>query len=225
MKFYGRESQRRSLHKMIDRRGHQISLIYGRKRIGKSELIKQVLRESPVRSIYYECKQTTEPNNVESLAVLISECFHFPKPSFSSLEELLNYLFQHAEGEPLILVLDEYPYLRETTVGLDSILQSLIDKYRDSSELKLILCGSYVDIMKSLLESQNPLYGRVDLTIDLKQMDYYESAMFYPSFSNEDKVRLYSVFGDIPYYNKLIDVPKYLIKWKSYNIISQLEIP
>lgn len=104
-------------------------------------MIKQVLRESPVRSIYYECKQTTEPNNVDSLAVLISECFHFPKPSFSSLEELLNYLFQHAEGEPLILVLDEYPYLRETTIGLDSILQSLIDKYRDSSELKLILCG------------------------------------------------------------------------------------
>ena len=59
--------------------------------------------------------------------------------------------------------------------------------------------------MKSLLESQNPLYGRVDLTIDLKQMDYYESAMFYPSFSNEDKVRLFSVFGGIPYYNKLID--------------------
>ena len=59
--------------------------------------------------------------------------------------------------------------------------------------------------MKSLLESQNPLYGRVDLTIDLKQMNYDESAMFYPSFSNEDKVRLYSVFGGIPYYNKLID--------------------
>ena len=47
----------------------------------------------------------------------------------------MNYLFQHAEGESLILVLDEYPYLRETTIGLDSILQSLIDKYRDSSEM------------------------------------------------------------------------------------------
>lgn len=79
--------------------------------------------------------------------------------------------------------------------------------------------------MKSLLESQNPLYGRVDLTIDLKQMNYDESSMFYPSFSNEDKVRLYSVFVGIPYYNKLIDVLKYLIKWKSYNIINQLEIP
>ena len=71
--------------------------------------------------------------------------------------------------------------------------------------MKFIICGSYVDTMKALLAKQNPLYGRVDLTIDLKPMDYYESAMFYKDFSDEDKVRLYSVFGGIPYYNRLID--------------------
>ena len=114
-------------------------------------------------------------------------------------------LFQRAVTEKMVLVLDEYPYLRETVTGIDSILQSLIDRYKDSSSLKLVLCGSYVEIMKSLLARENPLYGRVDLTIDLKPMDYYESAMFYPDFSAEDKVRLYSVFGGIPYYNRLID--------------------
>jgi hypothetical protein len=71
--------------------------------------------------------------------------------------------------------------------------------------LKLVLCGSYVDVMKSLLAQENPLYGRVDLTIDLKPMDYYDSALFYPDYSAEDKVRLYSVFGGIPYYNRQID--------------------
>lgn len=59
--------------------------------------------------------------------------------------------------------------------------------------------------MKSLLLSENPLYGRIDLTLNLKPMDYYESALFYPDFSNEDKIRLYSVFGGIPYFNKCID--------------------
>ena len=68
--------------------------------------------------------------------------------------------------------------------------------------------GSYVDTMKALLEKQNPLYGRIDLTINLKPMDYYESAMFYSAFSAEDKVRLFSVFGGIPYYNRLIDDKK-----------------
>ena len=74
--------------------------------------------------------------------------------------------------------------------------------------MKLIVCGSYVDTMKALLERQNPLYGRIDLTLNLKPMDYYDSALFYPEFSEEDKVRLFSVFGGIPYYNRLIDEKK-----------------
>lgn len=59
--------------------------------------------------------------------------------------------------------------------------------------------------MKSLLDNQNPLYGRISLSLDIKPMDYYDSAKFYPSFSNADKVKLYSVFGGIPYYNELIN--------------------
>ena len=203
--FYGRIKQKKSLLNMIKKDEQMICLIYGRRRIGKSELIKQTLKETDVQSIYYECKQTTERNNVDSLAEIISDTFHFPKPSFSDIEELLNFLFKKSEDSPLILVFDEYPYLRENVKGLDSIIQSVIDKFKDTSHMKFIICGSYVDTMKELLAKQNPLYGRVDLTIDLKPMDYYESAMFYKDFSDEDKVRLYSVFGGIPYYNRLID--------------------
>ena len=205
MHFLGRDQERKVMHKTLGNIGVQVMLIYGRRRVGKSELIKQVLRESTVRSIYYECKQTTEMNNVISLSNLISEFYDYPKLAFSSFEAVLEFLFQKAVVEPLVLVLDEYPYLRSAILGLDSILQSLIDKYRDKSSLKLILCGSFIDVMKSLLMSENPLYGRVDRTIDLKPMDYYESSLFYPSYSNEDKIRLYSVFGGIPYYNRLID--------------------
>ena len=65
-----------------------------------------------------------------------------------------------------------------------------------------------LDTMKALMERQNPLYGRIDLTLNLKPMDYYDSALFYPEFSEEDKVRLFSVFGGISYYNRLIDAQK-----------------
>ena len=205
--FYGRETERKKLCTMFRSDGQMISLIYGRRRIGKSELIKQVLKETDIKSIYYECKQTTEQNNVESLAELIGEIFDFPKPAFENMEALLRFLFKKSEKEPMIFVLDEYPYLRENSKGLDSV-QSVIDHYKDTSNMKLIVCGSYVDTMKALLEKQNPLYGRIDLTINLKPMDYYESAMFYSGFSEEDKVRLYSVFGGIPYYNRLIDAKK-----------------
>ena len=205
MKFYGREQQQKKLKRVLAKNELQVTLIYGRRRVGKSELIKQCLLSQDVPKLNYECKQTTEMNNVESLSTLISENFGLPTLGFGSMETLLDYLFQRAEKEQLILVLDEYPYLRETVTGIDSILQSLIDRYKDTTHLKLVLCGSYVEIMKSLLARENPLYGRVDLAIDLKPMDYYESAMFYPTFSSEDKVRIYSVFGGIPYYNRLVD--------------------
>ena len=205
MKFYGREQQQKKLKRVLVKNELQVALIYGRRRVGKSELIKQCLLSEDVPKLNYECKQTTELNNVESLSTLISENFGLPALGFGSMETLLDYLFQRAEKEQLILVLDEYPYLRETVTGIDSILQSLIDRYKDTTHLKLVLCGSYVEIMKSLLARENPLYGRVDLAIDLKPMDYYESAMFYPTFSSEDKVRIYSVFGGIPYYNRLVD--------------------
>lgn len=206
--FYGREIERKKLNKMFRTDGQMVSLIYGRRRIGKSELIKQVLKESEQKSIYYECKQTTELNNVNSLAELIGEAFDFPTPAFENMERLLQFLFKKSEEMSLILVLDEYPYLRENAKGIDSILQSVIDSYKDTSNIKLIICGSYVDTMKALLAKQNPLYGRVDLTIRLKPMDYYDSALFYSGFSAEDKVRLFSVFGGIPYYNRLIDENK-----------------
>lgn len=128
--------------------------------------------------------------------------------AFASVEQLLDFLFKQSIEENIVLVLDEYPYLRSAVKGLDSILQSLVDTYRERAHVKLVLCGSHVDVMKSLLEHANPLYGRVDVTISLKAMDYYDSAKFYPGFTAEDKVRLYSVFGGIPYYNRLIDQKK-----------------
>jgi uncharacterized protein len=208
IKFIGRKEFLNKLKKQVDTDEMSFSLIYGRRRVGKSELVKETLRCANEKSIYFECKQVAEESNVASLSAIVSDVMGLPKLGYTDIESLLDYIFKLAVNEKLILVLDEYPYLRESVKGLDSILQSLVDRYRESSKLKVIILGSYVEIMRSLLEHSNPLYGRVDLTIDLKQMDYYESALFYPEFSSEDKVRIYSVFGGIPYYNRLIDDKK-----------------
>lgn len=206
MKFIGREYELKSLKKALAQKQMQTILIYGRRRVGKSELIKQCLRANDTGTVlYYECKQTTEISNVRNIAMLISEKFNFPELNFTNFEQIFSFICKKSVEEPITLVLDEYPFLRELVKGLDSILKSLLDEYRESAKLKVILCGSFVDVMKALLMVENPLYGRIDLTIDLKPMDYYDSSLFYPDFSYEDKVRLYSVFGGIPYYNRLID--------------------
>lgn len=208
MKFIGRENQLNQLKKAITDDCFNFALIYGRRRVGKSELIKQALATCDIKSIYYECKQVAEGSNCAGICDLLSEQFDLPLLGYQNIEDVLKYIIELSIQEKMVLVLDEYPYLRESVKGMDSIFQSLIDRYRETSKLTVVVLGSYVDVMRTLLEHSNPLFGRVDLTIDLKQMDYYESSLFYPNFSFEDKVRLYSVFGGIPYYNKLIDESK-----------------
>lgn len=208
MGFIGRTLELTKLKSLMESDDMSLALIYGRRRVGKSELVKQALKESDIPAVYYECKQVAEASNVKGICEVVSEVFNLPTLGFTTIEDVTKYLFEQAKDKKMVFILDEYPYIRENIAGLDSIIQSLVDKYKDSSKLTLILLGSYVDVMKSLLEESNPLYGRADLVIDLKQMDYYESAMFYPAFSEEDKVRIYSVFGGIPYYNRLVNDQK-----------------
>ena len=206
-RFLGRKEQIKKIEQFFKSNINKTALIYGRRRVGKTELIKHCLKEAKMTSIYYECKETSEQNNVGSISEIISETFGFPPLAFSSFEEVLTFLYKQATEKNLVVVIDEYPYLRNVVKGLDSIIQSFIDN-NSNSKLKIILCGSFVETMKSLLEEKSPLYGRFDLVMNLKAMDYYDSALFYEGFSNEDKVRLYSVFGGIPYYNRLVDSSK-----------------
>ncbi len=206
MTFIGRTKEQEKLLAQLSSPIQNAALLYGRRRVGKSELILHTMRQaSDARTIYYECRQTTTENNTKNLSEVIAEAFDMPPLAFSDIEAALRFVFDRATGEKIVLAIDEYPYLRDVVKGMDSILQVLLDEYRDRSHLSLILCGSYVEVMKSLLEQDNPLYGRIDLKINLQPMDYYESAQFYPERSCEDKVRLFSVFGGIPYYNRLID--------------------
>ena len=208
MNFIGRKEELEKLNRAMQADEMNFSLIYGRRRVGKSELVSKALSKIKAKKLYYECKQVAEGSNVKGLSEILSESMGLPKLGFSNMESLLDYIFELSTKEKIVLVLDEYPYLRESIKGMDSILQAMIDKHKKTSKITLIILGSYVEVMRSLLEHGNPLYGRVDLTIYLKQMDYYESSLFYPNYSAEDKVRIYSVFGGIPYYNRLVDDSK-----------------
>lgn len=219
MNFIGRKEELEKLNRAMQTDEMNFSLIYGRRRVGKSELVSQALSKVGAKKIYYECKQVAEESNVNGLSEILSENMGLPKLGFSNMESLLDYIFELSAKEKIVLVLDEYPYLRESIKGMDSILQAMIDKHRKTSKITLVILGSYVEVMRSLLEHGNPLYGRVDLTIYLKQMDYYESSFFYPNYSADDKVRIYSVFGGIPYYNRLVDDAK-SVKENIINLIA-----
>ena len=155
--FIGRKSELNKIEAFLNKKGFFSCLLYGRRRIGKSELIKNAIKDRKEFAIYYEAKQTTEQNNVEGLTELICEALRVDHIHFNGLEGLLEYLFKFSTKNDLILVIDEYSYLTKMINGLDSIFQNLIDKYKDNSKMKLIISGSFIDIMKDLLEYHNPL--------------------------------------------------------------------
>ena len=95
MDFFGRERELARIEREIKSDGQSAILVYGRRRVGKSELIKQSLSTTNCRSIYYECKETSEQNNLESLSALVSEVFDLPPLGFGNLEALLNHLFMN----------------------------------------------------------------------------------------------------------------------------------
>lgn len=128
-------------------------------------------------------------------------------------------MFEKSLTEKIIFVIDEYPYIRDNSFYLDSIIQNAIDKYKMDSKMKFILCGSYIDVMEKLLSNNSPLYGRFSLKMNVRQMNYLESSLFYPNASNEDKVAYYSVFGGVPFYNQFIDDTK-TVKENIINLIA-----
>lgn len=205
MKFIGREEEISTLHKAYKTNNYEGIVIYGRRRIGKSELIKESYKNLNIPNLYFECVDASEETNAKYLSEKIAETFNIPTPDFKSLRDCIIYVFKKSKDQPLIFVLDEYPYLRKNNASIDSVIQSIVDEYKNISQLKFILCGSYVAVMEELLSSNNPLYGRFSIKINVRQMNYLDSSKFYPHMSNEEKVAIYSVFGGVPYYNQFVD--------------------
>lgn len=208
MPFVGRKKELETLKTVYDSGAFQSVLIKGRRRIGKSELIQESIKRSPYKAIYFQALDANLEANLSSLNTLLSDSFFKDGRSYSSLESLLEDLFRLSLNQKFIFVIDEYPYLRNCFRDgnyLDSFLQRLVDSYRKTSQMKLVLSGSSTRIMNSLVREENALYGRIDESISLTGMDYYEASGFYPHFCNEDKLKAYAIFGGSPYYAELVD--------------------
>lgn len=200
--FYGRNEELNQINSILNDPRQQNILIYGRIRIGKSFLVRKALEKTNCHKIIYKCKKISIESTLEQLTNLIRTTFDNKYLSFNNFEDLLDFLFKQ---ENVVLFLDEYSFHQEKVEGLDSIIQQKIDEYKFSSNLKLIISGSAIDIMKKIVDYDNPLYGRFNLIINLKEHNYLDSSLYYSNYSNEEKVWLYSIFGGEPFYNSFID--------------------
>ena len=83
----------------------RMTLIYGRRRVGKSELVKQAIKESNFKTINYEFKQVTEANNVQSICDVVYDAQNLSKLGYTKLEEIVKYNINLSRNENMFLYL------------------------------------------------------------------------------------------------------------------------
>ena len=155
--FIGRESEIKDIKGRIQSDHFELILLYGRRHVGKTELVRHCLFNTEHRSVYYMCRQVKEKQLINGLSEAIHSLTDMSGQYFRSFEDALRYLFELGKKEKIIVALDEYPNARQMIEGLDSQIQALADEYKFKSQLKLILSGSYIDIMKSIKAQKSPL--------------------------------------------------------------------
>lgn len=199
--FIGRERELKALNKLYSSNKFEFAVIYGRRRIGKTELIKQFLGDK--KAIYFIGIESNAKLNLENFSKSILE-FNTgirADTSFSNFQAALEYVFQLAENDRIILAIDEYPYVARSSKSLASTLQLLIDKYKDTSKLMLILCGSSMSYIEdNVLSYKAPLYGRRTAQIKLLPFDFEETCRYLADMSGEDKALMYGAVGGTPQY-------------------------
>ncbi|MGM9814190.1 MAG: ATP-binding protein [Candidatus Enteromonas sp.] len=112
MGLIGRREELNPLEKTIHSENFHLCLIYGRLRIGKSTLAKEALKKTKAKTVFFECKNVMEEINASDLSMVFSDSFGFSLPNFAHFEDGLGFLFQRSKEEKIVLVLDEYPYLK-----------------------------------------------------------------------------------------------------------------
>ena len=199
--FIGRARELKSLNSLYDSGKFEFVVLYGRRRVGKTELINHFIAQRP--AIYFMGVESNAKQNLENFSKSIIEYASgiAAETTFASFQAALETVFKLSEKERIILAIDEYPYIARASKSLASTLQLLIDKYKKSSKMMLILCGSSMSYMEDhVLSYKAPLYGRRTAQIKLLPFDFEETCCYFKKYSAEDKALAYGIIGGTPQY-------------------------
>ena len=215
MKFVDRIDEAARLKDALAREKSSLVVMYGRRRLGKSTLIKRVLSENDV---YFLADRSEGQHQRELLAKVIAQVFpDFDKltyPDWESMFRAVNY----RTDKRFTLCLDEFPYLVEQSSELPSVLQKLVDE--KLLKYNLVLCGSSQNMMYGLfLDSTAPLYGRADEIMKLApiRLPYIQEAL---SLDAMNAIEEYAVWGGVPRYWELRENQNSLNDALWHNILS-----
>ena len=198
MKFGDRIDEAARLKDALAREKSSLVVMYGRRRLGKSTLIKRVLSENDV---YFLADRSEGQHQRALLAKVIAQVFpDFEKLSYPDWESMFRAV-NYRTDKRFTLCLDEFPYLVEQSPELPSVLQKLVDEKQ--LKYNLVLCGSSQNMMYGLfLDSTAPLYGRADEIMRLTpiRLPYIQEAL---NLNAMNAIEEYAVWGGVPRYWEL----------------------
>ncbi len=207
MRFVSRTEELAFLQKYYEKPGFQFIPLYGRRRVGKTRLVREFIRDK--RAIYFLADSVTEGEQLRNLGHEVGEFFGdtiLTESGFRDWQQLFRYLKDKAEHERLVIVIDEFPYLVNSNKGISSIFQKGIDTHLKESNAFLILLGSSVGMMEEeVLFYKAPLYGRRTASLEVREMPFTALAEFFPEANLQQRLEIYGVFGSIPAYIERLD--------------------
>jgi len=193
MKFVNRKKELALLTNNIKSGG--LFIIYGRRRIGKTELLKQLKIPKKYCKIYYLVKEKKKKKTLEELnnkfIKELKELNLLDNP-INNINKLFNFLL----NKKIIFILDEFPLLLKEK-GILGHMQEFLD---NKPESVMILCGSYISAMEKIKDYSSPIYGRRMLSLKLQPLPFKDIKNFSLKSNKEELVKIYGVLGGIPEY-------------------------
>lgn len=221
MKFLGREKEILVLEKEYARDGGFV-VIYGRRRIGKTTLIKQFIKSKT--AFYFLATKEVESQSMKRFAGVIARTTGnsvLQKAAFSDWLDLFQAVADYKPNEKKVLVIDEFPYLVKVNDSFPSILQNAWDEILKDSNVMLILCGSFISMMKKhALSYESPLYGRRTAQMRIAPLPFttvYENQ----KLSFEEAAEQYSITGGVPKYMEFFSDGQPLYEQIKENVLSK----
>ena len=221
MNFLGREKEILDLEKEYARDGGFV-VIYGRRRIGKTTLIKQFIKSKT--AFYFLATKEVESQSMKRFAGVIARTTGnsvMQKAAFSDWLDLFQAVADYKPNEKMVLVIDEFPYLVKVNDSFPSILQNAWDEILKDSNVMLILCGSLISMMKKhALSYESPLYGRRTAQMRIAPLPFttvYENQ----KLSFEEAAEQYSITGGVPKYMEFFSDGQPLYEQIKENVLSK----
>ena len=221
MRFYNREKELQNLRDIqkASLQSSKMTVIVGRRRIGKTKLIKEA---NPQMAYLFVSKKDEKMLCAEFVEILQAALQVKILGEFRSFKTLFEYLMQLSIATPFTLAIDEFQEFLQINSSIYSDMQNIWDEYKDKSKMNLILCGSIYSLMKKIFEDKKePLFGRANNKINLKPFGVTTLAEIlsdnYPDYKNEDLLSFYILTGGVAKYVELF------VEKRAFTLESQLE--